>query len=145
MASETPSAAGIELRGVSKRYGDKPDAPLAVRDVSFSIAPGTLTTLLGPSGCGKTTTLRMIAGLEVPSAGSIFIINLPVGAYLVRVGSKQVADFRPVRAITPVDLHGLPAGRFSVRVTVTLKDGRTITQTRRYRTCAKKRAARRKR
>ena len=73
MASQTPSAAGIELRGVSKRYGDKPDAPLAVRDVSFSIAPGTLTTLLGPSGCGKTTTLRMIAGLEAPSAGSIFI------------------------------------------------------------------------
>ena len=44
------------LRGVSKRYGDRPSAPLAVRDVSFEIAPGTLTTLLGPSGCGKTTT-----------------------------------------------------------------------------------------
>ncbi len=69
----TVAAAGIELRGVSKRYGDKADAPLAVRDVSFSIAPGTLTTLLGPSGCGKTTTLRMIAGLESPTAGSIFI------------------------------------------------------------------------
>jgi iron(III) transport system ATP-binding protein len=67
------AAAGIELRGVSKRYGDKPDAPLAVCDVSFSIAPGTLTTLLGPSGCGKTTTLRIIAGLESPSAGSVFI------------------------------------------------------------------------
>ena len=67
------SAAGIVLRGVSKRYGDSPSAPLAVRDVSFEIAPGTLTTLLGPSGCGKTTTLRMIAGLEAPSAGSIWI------------------------------------------------------------------------
>jgi iron(III) transport system ATP-binding protein len=67
------AAAGIELRGVSKRYGDKPDAPLAVSGVSFSIAPGTLTTLLGPSGCGKTTTLRIIAGLESPSAGSVFI------------------------------------------------------------------------
>jgi iron(III) transport system ATP-binding protein len=66
-------AAGIELRGISKRYGTKPDAPLAVRDVSFSIAPGTLTTLLGPSGCGKTTLLRMIAGLEAPSAGSVYI------------------------------------------------------------------------
>jgi iron(III) transport system ATP-binding protein len=67
------AAAGIVLRGVSKRYGDSPSAPLAVRDVSFEIAPGTLTTLLGPSGCGKTTTLRMIAGLEAPSAGSIWI------------------------------------------------------------------------
>jgi iron(III) transport system ATP-binding protein len=66
-------AAEIELRGVSKRYGDGANAPIAVRDVSFSIAPGTLTTLLGPSGCGKTTTLRMIAGLETPSEGSIYI------------------------------------------------------------------------
>ena len=72
-AAPASSAPGIELRGVSKRYGDSPAAPLAVREVSFEIAPGTLTTLLGPSGCGKTTTLRMIAGLESPSAGSIWI------------------------------------------------------------------------
>jgi ABC-type spermidine/putrescine transport system permease subunit II len=52
---------------------NRPSAPLAVNDVSFEIAPGTLTTLLGPSGCGKTTLLRMIAGLEAPSAGSIWI------------------------------------------------------------------------
>jgi iron(III) transport system ATP-binding protein len=71
--SAAPTAAGIELRGVSKRYGDSPTSPPAVREVSFEIAPGTLTTLLGPSGCGKTTTLRMIAGLEQPSAGSIWI------------------------------------------------------------------------
>ena len=68
-----PAAAGIELRGVSKRYGDPADAPLVVRDISFSIAPGTLTTLLGPSGCGKTTTLRMIAGLESPTSGTLWI------------------------------------------------------------------------
>ncbi|MGZ5241127.1 MAG: ABC transporter ATP-binding protein [Caldimonas sp.] len=67
------AAAGIELQGISKRYGDSADAPLAVRDVSFAIAAGTLTTLLGPSGCGKTTILRMIAGLESPSAGRVFI------------------------------------------------------------------------
>ena len=78
MATTTPTAAGIELRGVSKRYGDKADAPLAVRDVSFRIAPGTLTTLLGPSGCGKTTTLRMIAGLESPTEGHIFIAGRDV-------------------------------------------------------------------
>ena len=65
--------AGIELRGVSKRYGDEAGSPLAVDNVSFTIAPGTLTTLLGPSGCGKTTTLRMIAGLESPTSGSVFI------------------------------------------------------------------------
>jgi iron(III) transport system ATP-binding protein len=64
---------GIELRGVSKRYGDAAGAPLAVRDVTLTIEGGTLTTLLGPSGCGKTTLLRMIAGLESPTAGRVFI------------------------------------------------------------------------
>jgi iron(III) transport system ATP-binding protein len=46
---------------------------LAVDNVSFEIAQGTLTTILGPSGCGKTTTLRMIAGLESPSGGQILM------------------------------------------------------------------------
>ena len=67
------SGAGIEFRNVSKRYGADPSAPLAVDNISFEVAPGTLTTILGPSGCGKTTTLRMIAGLESPTAGQIFI------------------------------------------------------------------------
>ena len=61
---------GIEFQNVSKRYGTVPDAPLAVNDISFTVPRGTLTTILGPSGCGKTTTLRMIAGLEHPSAAS---------------------------------------------------------------------------
>src|SRR5690348_5061635 len=62
-------AASIEFRNVTKRYGDV----AAVSDISFHIAPGTLVTLLGPSGRGKTTTLRLIAGLELPSNGTIHI------------------------------------------------------------------------
>src|SRR5881397_3008528 len=62
-------AAAIELRNVSKLYGEV----VAVRDISFAIAAGNLVTLLGPSGCGKTTTLRMIAGLELPTSGRIFL------------------------------------------------------------------------
>jgi len=54
---------------VTKRYG----GITAVDAIDFSIASGTLVTLLGPSGCGKTTTLRMIAGLETPSEGRILI------------------------------------------------------------------------
>jgi iron(III) transport system ATP-binding protein len=64
---------GIEFQNVSKRYGRDDDAPLVVKDISFGVPKGTLTTILGPSGCGKTTTLRMIAGLESPSAGRILI------------------------------------------------------------------------
>ena len=63
------SAGGVVFDRVSKRYGDM----AAVDDVSFTIEPGTLVTLLGPSGCGKTTTLRMAAGLETASSGRILI------------------------------------------------------------------------
>jgi iron(III) transport system ATP-binding protein len=64
---------GIQFKSVSKRYGSQASAPLAVNNISFEIAKGSLTTLLGPSGCGKTTTLRMLAGLESPTAGEIWI------------------------------------------------------------------------
>jgi iron(III) transport system ATP-binding protein len=52
----------------------------AVDDVSFGVPRGKILTLLGPSGCGKTTTLRCIAGLETPSAGTILIDGDPVTA-----------------------------------------------------------------
>ena len=63
---------GISFRQVVKRYGGA-HSPLVVRGIDFDVPKGTLTTILGPSGCGKTTTLRMIAGLETPSGGQIFI------------------------------------------------------------------------
>jgi iron(III) transport system ATP-binding protein len=63
------SAASIEFHDVTRRYGDV----AAVDHVSFAIGAGTLVTLLGPSGCGKTTTLRLIAGLELPNTGTIRI------------------------------------------------------------------------
>ena len=60
---------GIAIRSVSKRFGDV----RAVDDVSLDVADGEFVTLLGPSGCGKTTLLRMIAGLENASEGTIAI------------------------------------------------------------------------
>jgi iron(III) transport system ATP-binding protein len=64
----------VEFQGVVKRYG----ATTAVSGISFTVESGTLVTLLGPSGCGKTTTLRMIAGLELPNEGRILIADRDV-------------------------------------------------------------------
>jgi spermidine/putrescine ABC transporter ATP-binding subunit len=59
----------IEIKGLSKNFG----TVTAVDQVDLQIMEGEFFALLGPSGCGKTTLLRMLAGLEAPSAGSIFI------------------------------------------------------------------------
>jgi iron(III) transport system ATP-binding protein len=59
----------LVLDQVSKRYG--PAEPPAVDRLSLEVAEGEILALLGPSGCGKTTTLRLIAGLEIPDAGTI--------------------------------------------------------------------------
>ncbi len=59
----------ISLRHVSKKFGKV----YAVKDLNLEIPANSFTSLLGPSGCGKTTTLRMIAGLETPTEGEIWI------------------------------------------------------------------------
>ncbi len=59
----------VELSGVTKRFGEF----VAVDDLSLDIYEGEFFSLLGPSGCGKTTTLRMIAGFEEPTGGSISV------------------------------------------------------------------------
>ena len=70
----------IELRNVSKRFGEV----AAVDKVSFSVAEGELVALLGPSGGGKTTVLRMIAGLEMPTDGDLYIRGQRVNAIPVQ-------------------------------------------------------------
>ena len=59
----------IELKNVTKKFGEV----AAVNKVTFSVKEGELMALLGPSGGGKTTVLRMIAGLEMPTGGDVFI------------------------------------------------------------------------
>jgi ABC-2 type transport system ATP-binding protein len=59
----------IEARGLGKRYG----ATAAVDDLNFTIRPGMVTGFLGPNGAGKTTTMRLILGLDYPSAGSVTV------------------------------------------------------------------------
>jgi ABC-type Fe3+/spermidine/putrescine transport system ATPase subunit len=70
--------AELRVEGLSKSYDARAGA--VVDDVSFSAADGEVISLLGPSGCGKTTTLRCIAGLEQPEAGSIYLEGRPITA-----------------------------------------------------------------
>jgi spermidine/putrescine transport system ATP-binding protein len=85
MQEEQRSA--IALVGVSKRFG----AVGAVDDVSLEINEGEFFSLLGPSGCGKTTTLRMVAGFEVPDTGRIVLQGNDV--------TRVPANRRPVNMV----------------------------------------------
>ncbi|MEU2242019.1 ABC transporter ATP-binding protein [Streptomyces sp. NPDC018338] len=71
----------VRLTGISKAYGSF----TAVRPLDLTVPQGSFFALLGASGCGKTTTLRMIAGLEDPSTGTIFL------------GDKDVTDLPPYK------------------------------------------------
>jgi len=63
----------IEARSLTKRYGPT----VAVSDLSFTIKPGMVTGFLGPNGAGKTTTMRMILGLDRPTAGAVTVSGVP--------------------------------------------------------------------
>ena len=74
----------IEAQGLTKRYGEK----VAVDDLSFTVRPGIVTGFLGPNGAGKSTTMRMILGLDAPTAGA------------ATIGGKRYADQRaPLREV----------------------------------------------
>ena len=69
------SRPAVELVGITKRFGDV----VAVDDLDLTVGDGEFFSLLGPSGCGKTTTLRMIAGFEYPTEGTLKIHGEEMG------------------------------------------------------------------
>ncbi len=76
----------IEASGLSKRYGDT----LAVDDLSFTVPAGQVTGFLGPNGAGKSTTMRLVLGLDRPTAGSVTVNGRPYAEYrrpLLEVGA----------------------------------------------------------
>src|SRR2546422_840837 len=75
--NQTMSA--IQLEGIAKHWGES----RALDGITFAADPGSFVVLLGPSGCGKSTTLRLIAGLDTPTAGAI------------RIGGRDVTRVAP--------------------------------------------------
>ena len=116
-AHETPYGDRvIEVRGVSKRYGEK----LAVDDLTFSVSPGMVTGFLGPNGAGKSTTMRLILGLDAPSAGSATVNGKPYRE--LRAPLHEVGAMLEARAIHTgrsgrkhllalAQTHGIPSSR----------------------------------
>jgi ABC-2 type transport system ATP-binding protein len=85
----------IELRGLTKRYGGK----LAVDRLTFDIRPGRVTGFLGPNGAGKSTTMRLILGLDAPTAGSVTVGGRPYRS--VRRPLHEVGSLLESAAIHP--------------------------------------------
>jgi ABC-2 type transport system ATP-binding protein len=106
----------IEACGLSKRYGDK----VAVDDLSFTVQPGQVTGFLGPNGAGKSTTMRMILGLDRPTAGWVTVNGKPyvehdaplgeVGALLeAKAVHTSRSAFNHLRSLATT--HGIPGWR----------------------------------
>lgn len=119
--TEAGSTNGIEVVGVSKKYGDFQ----ALQDVTVSVANGSLTALLGPSGSGKSTLLRTIAGLEVPSTGTVMIdgedqTRKPVRSRNVGFVFQHYAAFKHMTVFENIafgpKVRGWPKARVRTRV-----------------------------
>ncbi|ARD41170.1 ATP-binding cassette domain-containing protein [Actinomyces gaoshouyii] len=106
----------IEARGLTKRYGDK----LAVDNISFTVEPGAVTGFLGPNGAGKSTTMRMIMGLDKPTAGTVTVagkkykdLNAPLCSVGALLDAKGLHGSRSARAhLTQLAVsNGIPTSR----------------------------------
>ncbi|WP_197383164.1 ABC transporter ATP-binding protein [Mycolicibacterium mengxianglii] len=108
------NAQSLTLTDLVKTYAARGrDAVTAVKGINLAIRPGELVALLGPSGCGKTTTLRMIAGLETVTGGSIKIgdreiSGLPAAKRGIGVGFESYALYPPM-SVRDNLLYGLKA------------------------------------
>ncbi|WP_309127013.1 ABC transporter ATP-binding protein [Microbacterium sp.] len=114
----------ITAEGLGKRYGDK----AAVDDVSFTVRPGSVTGFLGPNGAGKSTTMRMIVGLDRPTAGRVTVsgtdyrhIKAPLTEVGVLLDAKAVHTGRSARnhLRAMAATHGIPSSRVDEVIEIT--------------------------
>jgi ABC-2 type transport system ATP-binding protein len=116
-ARKTPYGDGvIDVRGVSKRYGEK----VAVDDLSFSVSPGIVTGFLGPNGAGKSTTMRLILGLDAPSSGTVRVngcdyreLSAPLHEIGAMLEAHAIHTGRSAynHLLALAQTHGIPRGR----------------------------------
>ena len=106
----------IEVENLSKRYGDK----VAVHDLTFTVQPGMVTGFLGPNGAGKSTTMRMIAGLDAPTSGSVKVngrdyrkSDAPMAELGILLEAKAVHTGRSARnhLLALAQTNGIPTRR----------------------------------
>ncbi|MBS0325665.1 MAG: ABC transporter ATP-binding protein, partial [Proteobacteria bacterium] len=127
----------LDIKGVTRRFGDF----TAVDNVSLAVEAGEFFTLLGPSGCGKTTLLRMIAGFDLPDAGSIHLDGVdladrPPEARPVRTVFQSYALF-PHMTVSgnvafPLQMADVPARERPQRIQAALEDVRLTGFDRRF-------------
>ncbi len=80
----------VLLEGVHKRYGSGPQAVEALNDVSLRVAPEEFLAIMGPSGCGKSTLLNLIAGIDTPTSGRVWV----AGQDLAHLSDDARSDLR---------------------------------------------------
>ncbi|MFI3313677.1 MAG: ATP-binding cassette domain-containing protein, partial [Eubacteriales bacterium] len=82
----------VEMRHIDLTY-QSPDGEIeALRNVNFAVEPGEFIALVGPSGCGKSTLLSIVAGLEKPTAGQVFVDNEEVAGTTAKIGYMPQKD-----------------------------------------------------
>jgi ABC-2 type transport system ATP-binding protein len=106
----------IDVRGVTKRYGEK----LAVDDLTFQVQPGVVTGFLGPNGAGKSTTMRLILGLDAPTSGTVKVngcayreLSAPLHEIGAMLEARAVHTGRSAynHLLALAQTHGIPRSR----------------------------------
>ncbi|WP_370644273.1 ABC transporter ATP-binding protein [Actinoplanes sp. L3-i22] len=93
MTTTRADTAAVEIRGVTKRYGQAENAVTALDEVDARFAPGTFTAVMGPSGSGKSTLLHCAAGLDRVTSGEVLIDGVPIGG----LGERALTRLRRSR------------------------------------------------
>ena len=82
----------LELKNISKKYQNKKDEVLALKNINFCINKGEFVSIIGPSGCGKSTLLSIISGLEDKTTGEIYIENEKIEGISPKIGYMLQKD-----------------------------------------------------